>query len=61
AAGGELRAGADIASLAATVQAVAAGAGLNWALDRRGTLAERVRHELDAVLGPHTAAGDRNA
>ncbi|AYV25786.1 Transcriptional regulator, TetR family [Streptomyces sp. ADI95-16] len=61
AAGGELRAGADTASLAGTVQAIAAGAALSWALDRRGTLAERVRHELDAVLGPHTAAGDRNA
>ncbi|MFD6228861.1 TetR/AcrR family transcriptional regulator [Streptomyces sp. NPDC060232] len=50
---GELRAGADVAALAGTVQAVTAGAGLTWAVDRRGTLAQRLRQELDAVLLPH--------
>ncbi|MEU6866787.1 helix-turn-helix domain-containing protein [Streptomyces sp. NPDC046876] len=55
AAAGELRAGTDLAALARTVQAITAGAGLTWALDRRGTLAERLREELDAVLSPHVA------
>ncbi|MCX4539452.1 TetR/AcrR family transcriptional regulator [Streptomyces sp. NBC_01565] len=53
-AAGELRPGTDVASLAVTVQAVTSGAGLVWALDRRGTLTERVRHELGAALAPHT-------
>lgn len=47
---GELRAGTDAAALAGTVQAITAGAGLCWAVERRGGLAERLRRELDAVL-----------
>ncbi|SHN16840.1 helix-turn-helix domain-containing protein [Actinacidiphila paucisporea] len=54
AAAGELRAGTDPAALAATVQAVVAGAGLTWALDRDGTLARRLEREIAAVLAPHT-------
>lgn len=53
---GELRAGTDAAALAETVQAVVAGAGLTWALEREGTLEERLRRALDAVLSPHLAA-----
>ncbi|MFG3000451.1 TetR/AcrR family transcriptional regulator [Streptomyces sp. NPDC048340] len=50
---GELRAGTDPAALSRTVQAVVAGAGLTWAFERRGTLAERLREELALVLSPH--------
>ncbi|MER7184219.1 helix-turn-helix domain-containing protein [Streptomyces hyaluromycini] len=50
---GELRTGTDVAALARTVQAITAGAGLTWALDRDGTLGQRLRQELDAVLSPH--------
>ncbi|TYK47759.1 TetR/AcrR family transcriptional regulator [Actinomadura decatromicini] len=50
---GELRPGTDAKALAGTVQAVLAGAGLTWALDREGTLAERLGRELDAALSPH--------
>ncbi|MFD0356993.1 TetR/AcrR family transcriptional regulator [Streptomyces sp. NPDC127110] len=53
AATGELRAGTDVAALTRTVQAVTAGAGLTWALDREGTLRERMRHELGVALSPH--------
>ncbi|MEB8340337.1 TetR/AcrR family transcriptional regulator [Streptomyces endophyticus] len=50
---GELRTGTDAAALAASVQAIASGAGLTWALDRRGTLGQRLRQELDNLLSPH--------
>ncbi|WP_224284184.1 TetR/AcrR family transcriptional regulator [Streptomyces sp. LS1784] len=50
---GELRPGTDTTALAATVQATAAGAGLMWAIDRQGTLSQRQRTALDAVLDPH--------
>jgi AcrR family transcriptional regulator len=50
---GELRTGTDLAALAGSVQAITSGAGLIWALDRRGTLAHRLRHELANVLSPH--------
>ncbi|MEU3465912.1 helix-turn-helix domain-containing protein [Streptomyces sp. NPDC006733] len=50
---GELRAGTEAAALARTVQAIIAGAGLTWSLEREGTLEERLRRELDAVLSPH--------
>ncbi|MFZ3474642.1 TetR/AcrR family transcriptional regulator [Streptomyces sp. 4.24] len=50
---GELRAGTDVAALSRTVQAVIAGAGLTWALERRGSLAQRLREELDIALSPH--------
>jgi AcrR family transcriptional regulator len=51
---GELRAGTDPGALAATVQTVVAGAGLTWALDREGTLAQRLGREIAAALAPHT-------
>jgi AcrR family transcriptional regulator len=50
---GELRAGTDVAALARTVQAITAGAGLTWALERQGTLEKRLRQELSTVLSPH--------
>lgn len=50
---GELRAGTDIAALTRSVQAITSGAGLIWALDRQGTLAQRLRQELNNVLSPH--------
>ncbi len=50
---GELRAGTDAEALAGTVQAIIAGAGLTWALEREGTLEQRLRRELDVVLSPH--------
>ncbi|MFG1812067.1 TetR/AcrR family transcriptional regulator [Streptomyces sp. NPDC049040] len=56
-AAGELRAGTDPAALAATVQTVVAGAGLTWALDREGSLAQRLRRDLTAVLAPYATPG----
>ncbi|XRQ02747.1 TetR/AcrR family transcriptional regulator [Actinomadura welshii] len=50
---GELVAGTDTAAVAGSVQTAIAGAGLTWALDRRGTLAERLEREIAAVLAPH--------
>ncbi|MFJ8364280.1 TetR/AcrR family transcriptional regulator [Streptomyces sp. NPDC093984] len=50
---GELRTGTDIAALAKSVQAITSGAGLVWALDRQGTLVQRLRQELNKVLSPH--------
>lgn len=50
---GELRPGTDVAVLARTVQAIVAGAGLTWALEREGLLEQRLRDEFDVVLSPH--------
>src|ERR1700722_13285798 len=47
---GDLRPGTDLASLAASVQAIASGADLVWALDRQGSLDERLRQALGSVL-----------
>ncbi|MFI6648184.1 TetR/AcrR family transcriptional regulator [Streptomyces sp. NPDC050529] len=55
---GELRAGTDAAALTGSVQAVIAGAGLTWALDRRGTLPQRLRREIDALVAPHVPYRD---
>ncbi|MCD0483786.1 TetR/AcrR family transcriptional regulator [Streptacidiphilus sp. ASG 303] len=55
---GELRPGTDTAALASSVRAVVAGTGLTWALDRHGTLPERLRRELAALLGPHLPSSD---
>ncbi|MBB5133381.1 AcrR family transcriptional regulator [Thermocatellispora tengchongensis] len=54
---GELRAGTDPAALAESVQAIIAGTGLAWALDRRDTLPRRLRAALHAVLSPHVPPG----
>jgi AcrR family transcriptional regulator len=42
----------DTGALADAVHATFHGAQLDWAVDRRGTLARRVRRALDAVLRP---------
>lgn len=52
-AAGELRGDTDAEALADAVRTGVAGAGLTWALDRRGTLAERLRRELGRALAPH--------
>ncbi|TCP50922.1 TetR family transcriptional regulator [Tamaricihabitans halophyticus] len=49
----ELATGTDTTALAGSVQAITTGAGLSWALDRHGTLAERLRQELDTLLRPY--------
>ncbi|GIH50442.1 transcriptional regulator, TetR family [Microbispora rosea] len=51
---GELRTGTDTAALAESVQALIAGTGLTWALDRQGTLQERLRRAVTALLSPYT-------
>jgi AcrR family transcriptional regulator len=53
---GDLRPGTDVAALGRSVQAIAAGAGLVWALDREGSLEQRLRQALDSVLAPHRHA-----
>jgi AcrR family transcriptional regulator len=50
---GDLRAGTNVTALARSVQAIAAGTGLVWALDRQGSLEQRLRQQLDSVLSPH--------
>jgi AcrR family transcriptional regulator len=50
---GDLRPGTDVAAVGRSVQAIAAGAGLVWALDREGSLEQRLRQALDSVLSPH--------
>lgn len=52
-AAGELAAGTDVAAVRDSVQTAIAGAGLTWALDRHGTLAERLEREIGTVLAPH--------
>ena len=54
---GELRPGTDVAVVAGSVQAITVGAGLAWAIERQGSLAERLRHELGATLSPHITPG----
>jgi AcrR family transcriptional regulator len=53
---GELRPGTDVAALGRSVQEIASGAGLVWALDREGSLERRLRQALDSVLSPHRPA-----
>lgn len=50
---GELKPGTDTAALSGTVQSIIAGTGLTWALDRGGTLPDRLEREIDAVVSPH--------
>jgi AcrR family transcriptional regulator len=58
----DLHAETDTAVLAGSIQAIIAGAGLSWALDRQGTLPQRLRHEIRALLSPHVQSNDnRNA
>jgi AcrR family transcriptional regulator len=56
---GDLHAGTDVPALGRSVQAIASGAGLVWALDRQGSLEHRLRQELHSVLAPHLSSRDR--
>ncbi len=53
---GELVPGANPTRLARLVQAVVGGSLLAWGLLPEGPAADRVREDLDAVLGPYVAA-----
>ncbi|MGW1848949.1 TetR/AcrR family transcriptional regulator [Streptomyces sp. NPDC001966] len=55
---GELRAGTDTAALTGSVQAIIAGAGLTWALDRQGTLPQRLRQEISTLVSAHVPSSD---
>ncbi|MFE9423950.1 TetR/AcrR family transcriptional regulator [Kitasatospora sp. NPDC006697] len=52
---GALRRGTDVAALAWSVQSMVAGVGVVWALERRGTLADRLRRETGRLIAPHVA------
>ncbi|MBT2480429.1 TetR/AcrR family transcriptional regulator [Streptomyces sp. ISL-94] len=52
-AAGELRTETDTALLARSVQAATIGTGVLWAVDRKGTLAERRLAALGSALQPH--------
>jgi len=54
---GELRAGTPAGPLTRSIQTVTAGAGLTWALDREGTLPDRVAAGIGAVLAAYRPAG----
>ncbi len=57
---GELRAETDTTALARSVQAIIAGTGLTWALDRQGALPDRLRREIRALLSPHVPSGKQS-
>jgi len=54
---GELRAGTPAGPLTSSIQTAIAGAGLTWALDREGTLPDRVAAGIGAVLAACRPAG----
>jgi AcrR family transcriptional regulator len=54
---GELRPEAEPEALAGTVLALTSGAGLIWALDREGGLAERLRDAVGTALRPYLSEG----
>jgi AcrR family transcriptional regulator len=58
---GELRAGTDTAALAGSVQAIIAGTGLTWALDRHGVLPQRLQREISSLLALHGPSGDSSS
>lgn len=58
---GELRAGTDTAALAGSVQAIIAGTGLTWALDRRGALPQRLQREISSLLALHGPSADSSS
>jgi hypothetical protein len=60
-AAGELRAGTPAGPLTRSIQTVIAGAGLTWALDREGTLPDRVVTGIGAVLAAYLPADGRAA
>jgi AcrR family transcriptional regulator len=50
---GELRKGTNAARLARTIDAVVGGSLMSWACYREGTAVDWLRHDVEAVLGPH--------
>lgn len=54
----DLQAETDTTVLAGSIQAIIAGAGLSWALDRQGTLPQRLRGEIRALLSPYVQSND---
>ncbi len=58
---GELRPGTPSGPLTAAIQAIIAGAGLTWALEREGTLPDRVSAGIAAVLAAHLPGGSPEA
>jgi len=59
-AAGELRTATPAGPLTRSIQTVIAGAGLTWALDREGTLPDRVAAGIAAVLAAHLPADSHN-
>ncbi len=57
---GELRR-ANTARLARALQSLMSGSLLQWAIDRDGTAAERIRADFDALLGPLRPSRTRRA
>jgi AcrR family transcriptional regulator len=55
-AGGELQRNTDTTRLTRTIEAVLAGSMMTWAFYRKGTAAQWLRTDLDAVLAPHVNA-----
>jgi AcrR family transcriptional regulator len=51
----ELRRGADVKTLARTVETVIGGSLMTWATYREGRAADWIRRDLDAVLAPWAA------
>jgi AcrR family transcriptional regulator len=57
-AAGELRSVTDVQSLGRLIEATLRGSFLGWALYQKGTAADWLRADLDAILRPYLAAGD---
>lgn len=51
--GGELHPDVDVEALTNAIQSAIAGAGLIWAIEREGTLSERLHTSLRGVLAPY--------
>lgn len=50
---GELQPGTDVDALTDAIQSTVTGSGLLWAIEREGTLSERLHTSLERVLAPH--------
>ena len=56
-AAGELRPGANVATLATMIETTYHGAMIGWAIHRESTLPDWMREQIQAVLAPHRTAG----
>ena len=54
----ELRARTDVRALGRLIEVTLRGSFLNWTLYRKGSAADWLREDLDAVLQPHLRRGD---